>query len=153
MKPIVLFFFLIIIVWFPMISFAQTTNLSYEYDGSGNRVLRHVIVLKSTKVTKDSLLMTSTKEKERSALNEKLDNREIKIYPNPTKGMITVDIPLTDNDISRVSLFDIQGKMIMDYRSAGTTTDVDLSGQPAGVYIMRIILNNKSTTWKIIKQD
>ncbi|MCI7284887.1 MAG: T9SS type A sorting domain-containing protein [Prevotella sp.] len=30
--------------------------------------------------------------------------------------------------------------------------DIDISNHPAGVYLLRITINNHSTTWKIIKK-
>jgi len=137
----------------PWICISQTTNYTYGFDASGNRISRHVIYLRSAKINKDSLSLTSPKVKESAVIKETLDNREIQIYPNPTRGLIRVDIPLSENDLARISLYDMQGRLLMDMKSAGTSTEVDLSGQPAGIYLMRIFLNNKPATWKIIKQD
>lgn len=30
--------------------------------------------------------------------------------------------------------------------------DIDISSQPTGIYLLRITINNSSTTWKIIKK-
>jgi hypothetical protein len=152
MKKLVLLF-LIAGCCIPRICISQTFSYTYEYDASGNRISRTAIQLRSAKIPKDSLSSESTKTRESEVFKDVLDNREIKIYPNPTRGLLTVDIPLRDNDLARISLYDIQGRTLMDIKSAGTSTEVDLSGQPAGVYLIRIFVNNKPLTWKIIKQD
>lgn len=153
MKYIFLFF---IGFWsIPYLGFSQTIHYHYSYDASGNRYLRVKEITyprKSAALPKDS---TSTLSKNRMSevFNDILDNKEIKIYPNPTKGLLTVDIPLGESDRARISIFDMQGRGLMDFNNAGTSTDIDLSGQPAGIYLMRIFINNKPSTWKIIKQD
>jgi hypothetical protein len=153
MKPLFIFIFLITGICYPLITFSQTTNYSYEYDQSGNRVSRNVIYLRSAKIRKDSLSEYSLKEKTGDVFRETINNTRISIYPNPTKGLVNVNIQLSVSDIARIKLYDIQGKLLMDNNNPGTMTEVDLSGLPSGIYLMQIFVNNKPATWKIIKQD
>ena len=153
MKKLVLLFLMIAGCCLPRLVYAQTVDYGFEYDASGNRTSRWVIQIRSAKIPKDSLSLTSPKDKESEVFREMLDNREVAIYPNPTKGLLTVEIPLSNNDLSRITLHDIQGRTLMEFKNATTTTQIDLSGQPPAIYLLRIFINNKSMTWKIIKQD
>ena len=61
-----------------------SAQVSYGYDASGNRIYSSITLTKSSVVnSSDSITKPST---------ELLDNLEIKIYPNPTKGQLTVDV-------------------------------------------------------------
>ena len=126
----------------------NTYEYTFGYDDSGNRTSRTAIQLRSAKLPSDSLNNIKSQE-----IKELLADKQIIIYPNPTKGRITVEIPLSGGDVARITLFDIQGKTLTDLKNISPTTELDLSGQPAAVYLMRISINSKVTTWKIIKQD
>lgn len=151
MKSLVSFFLIIIGLCVTIHGYSQTINYTYGYDASGNRISRNAIYLRSAHITSDTLSIIKAKQSE--AIKEMIDNRQITIYPNPTKGLLTVDIPLNEGDIARISLYDIQGRVILDLKNVGSTTELDLSGQPSAIYLLRIFINNKPMTWKIIKQD
>lgn len=142
--------------WLPEPGYSQTIHYSYGYDESGNRISREQVITypkKSAQMPKDSLSLVSPKDKVNEVFKDLVENREITIYPNPTKGLLTVEIPLSNNDKARIRLFNIQWKLLIDNNNPGTMTEVDLSGQPAGIYLMQIFVNNKPSTWKIIKQE
>jgi hypothetical protein len=138
----------------PVLSYSRTTiNYVYSYDGSGNRVLREkVIRLKSAQLPKDSIALTSPESKVKDVFEEIFEKKQIAIYPNPTKGMITVEISLSDRDHARIALYDIKGELLFDYQNIVYITAINLSDKTSGTYVMKILINNKPTTWKIIKQ-
>ncbi len=74
---------------------------------------------------------------------------EIKVYPNPTTGRVTVEA----DDIQRVELYDNEGRRLQDY----TTSDrqqvtVDVTGYAAGSYYLRIHTPHDVTIQKLIKK-
>lgn len=78
----------------------------------------------------------------------------IKVYPNPTKGLSTLEI---DNDIIgeiTMSIINQAGKEIRRIKLHKTTehfsTEVDLSGEPKGIYILNIMTEDHSVTKKLI---
>ena len=153
MKKLVLFLIMITGCCLPGLVYSQTVDYGFGYDASGNRTSRWVIRIRSAKIPKDSLSLTSPKKTESEVFKEMLDNKEVTIYPNPTKGLLTVEIPLSNNDQARITLHDVQGRTLMEFKNVSTTTQIDLSGQPPAIYLLRIFINNKPMTWKIIKQD
>jgi hypothetical protein len=66
------------------------------------------------------------------------------IYPNPTKGKLTIKLqqPLTEN--SQLLIADISGRIVMQQQLSGGQRDIDLtvSELPAGRYFIKI--NNAS---------
>jgi len=76
------------------------------------------------------------------------------IYPNPTKGLFTIEM---DNEVFGDLLIGIiteQGKDILSVKFEKATEhfsgQIDLSGQPKGMYIINLLIENYSTTRKVI---
>jgi hypothetical protein len=78
----------------------------------------------------------------------------ITIYPNPTRGLLTVNIyELPQHAASSLTLFDMQGRVIIQQQSLVDENKLDISAQPAGTYIMRIEIGGEVVSWKIIKSE
>lgn len=142
-------------------SFSQNT-IRYHYDGAGNRIMRMIIFsdsqLKSDNQFEDYMAKftdessyTDSEEYFEDTVNE----QDIKLFPNPTRGNLTVQIPqIKDNSLMYLQLFDNTGRLLEQYTDISEYTHIDMYSYPHGVYILKIIgLHNDSRTWKIIKQD
>ena len=57
---------------------------------------------------------------------------EVKVYPNPTSGVIKVELPAED-DYS-LSVSDMSGRIVTAQQGYGNTINVDLAGQAKGSY-------------------
>lgn len=70
---------------------------------------------------------------------------EMAFYPNPTKGLIHIDLP----EVQFVEVFDILGKSIF----VSEKTTIDLSGLPSGVYVVKIKLSDgQIKTGRVLKE-
>ena len=58
-----------------------------------------------------------------------------RVAPNPTNGLLTITFP--EGHTQQVLLCDAQGRVLEQLRSTGSRMDVDLSGRPAGLYLLR----------------
>jgi hypothetical protein len=137
---------LLLMVVFAALSpvFSQT-QYGYEYDDSGNRISRQVIPLRSAEVKDD--------QKKEEIYKGALDSLEIKIFPNPTKGTMTVEVPLKDRqDQVQLRIYNMKGVLISFQDVAEEKTTIFLNDQPSGIYIMRISCGKSVSEWKIIKQ-
>lgn len=123
---------------------AQTTY-SFTYDASGNRLSR-IIPLKSAHIANQDTLANKQK-----TFEDLIGNRQVKIYPNPTKGLLKVEIPLTEEVTATIGVFTLQGALVTKQNVDGTFTEIDLNDQPTGMYILRISIGELSSEWKIIK--
>ncbi len=77
----------------------------------------------------------------------------VSIYPNPTKGIITLN--LTDfKNLSglNVSISDILGKTILNKTTTQQNETIDLSGFESGIYIISIQTEQEIVTKKIVKE-
>ena len=139
-------------ILFPALLFVgmlKAQSISFGYDAAGNRVSRTITLLPSQ--VKQQQDTTEAPE----PFVEILDGeRQIKIYPNPTKGMLAVEITggNTDDNI-RLSLYSLNGTQLQSFQSAiGTTLQVDMSAYAPATYILRLRAGDKPTEYKIIKQ-
>jgi hypothetical protein len=78
----------------------------------------------------------------------------LKIYPNPTPGVFTIDM---NNDVFEELSVDVlteQGKEILNIKIDKTTehfsSEIDMSGQPEGLYILNLFIDKYFATRKVI---
>lgn len=73
----------------------------------------------------------------------------IKMYPNPVKDMLTIDL-ISYDDI-KIEIYDILGKRVFKTEIKGDST-LNLQALKAGIYIVKINQDNTSISKKLIKQ-
>jgi hypothetical protein len=149
-------------------------NVDFSYDDNGNRISRiltveqlkqntvvfPVINPKSLKIlenvkgsegteySKDSETEASTTERIRSEDGKIV----ILIYPNPTKGIIKIDISnMPPESNSEMRLYDLSGMELVVKRNFDSFSEIDISLFKDGIYILRIKINDRMTDWKIVK--
>ena len=79
------------------------------------------------------------------------DNSDIRVYPNPTTGKLTIDNgQLT---IENVKVYDISGKLVQSYRfNSSTKVNLDVSTLAKGAYSLSIYSEGQKTTKKFVKE-
>ncbi len=136
--------------------FSQSlSHVEFDYDAAGNRTAREVIYLKSTAADTTQQLKESSSQQVADSVEFKgtFGSREISIFPNPTKGILTIAMASWENDGSAtLELLSLAGESILQQIIRQPKTTVDLSGQPAGSYILSISLAGSHRSWKVIKE-
>ena len=132
----------LLIAAMPCLMFAQT--IRYDYDGAGNRLTR-VIVMSPNRIAKSASID--------EFLSDSLSERNIRIYPNPTQGLLRIRIDqLSEEDICSIRLFSLSGQQILVMPLQDTDTELNISDQSNGIYILQSLLNGEASSWKIIKE-
>ena len=75
----------------------------------------------------------------------------ISIYPNPTNGLLTVDLSKVNVDIESIELRDVTGRVIAKSASLNGNVIFNLANETAGVYFVKINTTNGSVTKKVIR--
>jgi hypothetical protein len=76
----------------------------------------------------------------------------VQVFPNPTLGRLNVQIPGNDSK-SEIGLFDMYGRAVLRQNSSAVNTQLNISGLPAGVYMLRVNRNGKEVySTKIVKE-
>lgn len=71
------------------------------------------------------------------------ENQKPIIYPNPSKGIITIG----NENVDKIFVYDITGKKIREF---DFTPQIDLSGFSKGLYIIKLLSDNETLVSKII---
>ena len=78
------------------------------------------------------------------SLQEVESTREFVVYPNPTSGKVVFD-----KAVERVEVIDLVGKTIQTYENA---SEINIGALPAGVYHLRMSLEDQTITRMVIKE-
>ncbi|NQX96347.1 MAG: HYR domain-containing protein [Flavobacteriales bacterium] len=76
---------------------------------------------------------------------------QLTIYPNPTKGIFTIDLAGVNENTS-ITVYDVLGKVIVNQKLIRTKTLIDLTGNKKGIYFINIQSDNEKIVRKIILQ-
>ena len=139
MKTLLLLLFFIVSI----VSLQSQNTVKYAYDASGNRIKREILLTKSAVAT--------TTEPE--VFTDQVVERKVKIYPNPTQGELKIEVESTEgtkNCTITITAMNT-GKLITKKKATLPITDIDISNQPFGIYIMLIEIDGEYTFWKIMK--
>jgi myo-inositol-hexaphosphate 3-phosphohydrolase len=121
-------------------------RIKYTYDNAGNRLTRQKEIVVQTRGALSD-------EEEPSVYEEELSETKVTIYPNPTRGMLKVDISGVEKfENARISLYDLTGKLLQQWAGISQSNTIDLSERTPGMYIMQVAYNGKISSWKIIKE-
>ncbi len=160
MKNFYLSGLVISLMFFPLKSIGQT--ISYSYDNVGNRIEKVIILGGGSKGSvseksdeKDNKEPVKPDTLQKQVIkDDTFVNQSIKIYPNPTKGIIRLEIPDNpeNSEEIRIIVHDLNGRMILNKPNEALGTEIDLSSQPDGIYILKLKKGMKVSQWKIVKQ-
>ncbi|MBC7412754.1 MAG: T9SS type A sorting domain-containing protein [Bacteroidia bacterium] len=83
-----------------------------------------------------------------TSIAKQINTVNIKAYPNPTTGLLTIALPT--NEVASYQVFNSIGQLVIN----GTFIDnkIDLSAYQNGTYTLRVITSNGVSTQRIVKQ-
>lgn len=150
------YFRIVLFVWGIILILSSSENLfsqtiQYEYQANGSRILRHPILLKSTSNGKDSSDFNVQDNEDKISTN--LGQRDIKIFPNPTRGILFININLVNQDEKvNYTLYSQVGTILETRRGLSSNFEITMDSLPPGQYILILGINNEESQWTIIKQ-
>jgi hypothetical protein len=86
--------------------------------------------------------------------NELANDQNVKIYPNPSLGVVTIDYRSTETKSLKVSVMSASGQLIYSDNNGKFkgvfTTKLDLSNLSKGIYFVQFVEDNKVVNKKIV---
>lgn len=145
----------------PALTFEQCTSKAFEanapyitYNFNDGRC----ITMDSTAISLESTELSTAFINEcnsdlfTTALSDYSPQVITSIFPNPTHSSILLSIERTSfSPYDRVDLMTMAGQILSTSRLSQHQIELDLSQYPAGIYVVNVIVENKSETYKIIK--
>ncbi len=78
------------------------------------------------------------------------DSEIINVYPQPAKDYLNIDLKLNNNDVKRLDLYDIQGKVLSTLIHQNSDhVSLDVSMLDSGIYFVKVQSRNDLFTRKI----
>ncbi|MFC5271262.1 T9SS type A sorting domain-containing protein [Adhaeribacter terreus] len=78
------------------------------------------------------------------------------LYPNPSAGRAVLQTPAELTTLAKVSILNAQGQLVKEQNVTATELRkgfaIDLAQEPAGIYTIRIVAENKATFLRMAKQ-
>ena len=88
-----------------------------------------------------------------TALNKKyINSQELSIYPNPSHGIFNLKFTGAAIETIRIRVYNITGKIISTISAGAENNELNLTGQPQGIYFVHIIYGGSDFVQKIIIQ-
>jgi hypothetical protein len=86
--------------------------------------------------------------------DDKSFTNQLKVYPNPTKGIVNILLDTKEKVTGILTLRDLQGKIILenDKFNSGEIEVVPISKLPTGMYLLELRTENKAYFCKLIKE-
>ncbi|MDR1343174.1 MAG: T9SS type A sorting domain-containing protein [Prevotellaceae bacterium] len=139
-------------------------RVQYSYDAAGNRVLRKTVAQAFPEVETETETETETKVHNMAAqntaatqpaqLDAAIQEQKITVYPNPTHGLLVVDIADSEQLTEvQVLLYSLSGALVRQWRAASGSNTLDIGEQPPGIYIVCVVQGKgQATSWRIVKE-
>jgi hypothetical protein len=82
-----------------------------------------------------------------SGTQTNMPSTQLKVYPNPAKNQVILNVA---GDTWSVSLFSLDGKVVREY-GVLRTQELDLTGLPSGIYLVRAQNGRQVLVSKVMK--
>ena len=151
-------------------STTKISNAKVNYQTYGNIILKSGFKVSNGAKFKGTILACNSSNSNASLRSadifEEFDNEEfeidpgiteienevsevggIEIYPNPTDGLLYIN---SSSTINKVIVADMTGKVIMDVDGGSNEVEIDLSSNPKGIYVLKVISEDDSIVEKIV---
>lgn len=80
------------------------------------------------------------------------NNVAMRVYPNPVKNLLNIDISGKTGTDNHVMITDLMGKVLINHTLSSNTATIDLGALPAGVYLVKYTNSTTSAIQKIVKK-
>ena len=153
--------FLSLIIFSALSTIAQQLPLGscgivYIHDVAGNRTRRLYYCNNGGPYpTFTNIDSTSDKQATNVFTKAELKNMEFQpveaLYPNPTSGIFYITFTKSLSN-ANITLVDMNGKAVQQYKASGIKLTCNLSALAAGIYFVKIEENGRIITKKVIKE-
>jgi hypothetical protein len=154
---------------FCLVAKSQAFEAQYTYDHNGNRITASVIYLQTSlksaeipinQVIKDSTILADSANIPKQGWNkpsiEPINGLDIKIYPNPTHGLLLIEVSgasetQTLEPGNKIDVFDMNGQPIFHISPLSIYNTLNFSTKSNGNYLLKITIMGQVKNYKIIK--
>jgi hypothetical protein len=78
-----------------------------------------------------------------------LAKNTISVFPNPAANKLTVQLSSSDDQIKKINIYDVSGRLITSNEATGLKTEVDVHGLKDGIYFIKVFGEKNSWETKV----
>ena len=119
----------------------------FSYDDNGNRTSRSIYLSGN----KSNITNEDEDKNDLYQYDDTIGYITFRIYPNPTHGLLIVEIPNLNKEIINIIVYDVTGSVVTSINKATIINQIDLNSCKNGIYIMNVIYEKQMQSWKIMK--
>jgi len=130
--------------------------LGVDYTGDLDDIIIYNRALSSTEVLALKSLngsccdgTTSSNKAQHTGVNTLAEHKGIKLYPNPTSGLVSVS---AGSVIRKVEIYSSTGALTEYYRFNATEVSVNMDNMASGIYFIKVITDSGSFLEKVIRE-
>jgi hypothetical protein len=97
----------------------------------------------------DDLLIEDGQGNTSAASRLQPDEKVFFVYPNPSDGRF--NLKMNEKDEYLISVFNSTGNLLVNQKSTDLNGIIDLCHYPSGIYVLRLVANNKTYFQKLVK--
>jgi hypothetical protein len=86
-----------------------------------------------------------------TAIDKELQSAQTRAYPNPTTGLLQIDMPWNSGNAS-IQVTNLSGQSLMQHTASGTIASIAMETLPAGMYLVTITSDQGRAVKKVVKQ-
>ena len=109
-------------------------------------------------ISRARVIIRSAKDKDKEIAGtdkmEELAIKDVSFYPNPSDGRFQLEIETSNKGALQVKIVSPTGEVVYDKTDASGLTNynfkIDISDLDEGIYILKVIQNNKALTKRIV---
>jgi uncharacterized protein RhaS with RHS repeats len=113
-------------------SYSNGVGIQYSYDVMGNRT-------------------QEVKTNNTISVEENENPLQINVYPNPFVNELM--IRLQENTLTKVLLFDEQGKVVLEQKQDSQTAQMNVNHLSSGIYFLEVQTDKGTQTFKVVKKE
>jgi hypothetical protein len=119
---------------------SANNNISNDYEGDAmNDIPLHYVEYPKSDADNYPYL---PEELETSETINQIDKNEVKITPNPSTGIFSVEAKkIIENEILSLRVYDLLGNLIIELNDVTEKTEINLKNYSKGVYMVHILSN------------
>jgi len=134
----------------PHTSTAQNPVVTYSLPGTYAVTLKTTNGFGNNTITKSGYIVVSNV----TGVNEITSADKIKVFPNPTVGLVEISFEEPLESDYKIEVYNYLGRLIQTNmkQKSDQLSDIDLSGNPAGLYLIIITLKDRVFQSRIMKK-
>lgn len=81
-------------------------------------------------------------------VSNELEN--VKIFPNPTHNTVSISLPNVED--TKISVYDLNGRLLLEQSHTSAQININLATYAVGVYLLKVETSNREVIKRVIKQ-